>query len=298
MGWEEHDARERALARAHRALIATGDLVPSKLRGPEARLWADCDLASLAENRLSRIVDPRSLEAGVRERLAEAVGQRLPGPGERRSVRCYWIERDGVRVGTFALSRSCLGIFAYAYSVYLLPPYRGGGIMSGTLRSVHGELERRGLGLRIETGWTWRRAVPFYLRTGFWLHLWKQDLEFVRRPNVPPPVIVVDERDARVSVASRDGPVVLARARRTADRLVDHGEAPGLSEDLGHLSWDARTTLSLAIALRGWPLIRSEAHWQTNRFSDAVHPEALAMRIGIWEEEAAARGWRSGTAVS
>lgn len=291
--WEEVDEQERALERGCRRLVAGGTLVRLGRRSDEWRLFSDFDLASFAENRLGEVLDPTSLDSPTRSRWTrDALRHRLPTRKERKDWGCYWIVREGVRVGTFALSRFCLGGSACVSSVYLRPSYRGAGIMTALLDAVRAVLGAQHLGLRLEASWTWQRAVRFYLRCGFWLRSWKHDLDFIRGPDTPAPVVDVGEREASVSVDAGSEILVLARARRDEARLLEHGDAGELPPDLRSLSWNARTTLTLAIALRGWPLIRSDRHWRECRHSDAVQPEALAQRILIWEEYSAAQGWR------
>lgn len=216
----------------------------------------------------------------------------MPRAGQRQSEACYWILRDGCRVGTLAIARFCLGDFVSLHSVYVRPQHRGKGVMADTLHAVRAELEARGLGMRLETSWTWQRAVRFYLRTGFWLRSWKRNLAFVRPPLAPSPVVTVGDDEATVAVNVDGCPAVMARARRDGRGLLEHGGEPELPADLRYLAHDARTTLAIAIALEGWPLIRSKDESERCRTSDLVHPEALATRIQYWEAWAARHGWR------
>lgn len=51
-------------------------------------------------------------------------------------------------------------------------------------------------------------------------------------------------------------------------------------------------TMSVLLALAGWPLVRSEAHWAKRHYSsDMGDPEGLAYKIGIFEEVARDYGW-------
>ena len=52
---------------------------------------------------------------------------------------------------------------------------------------------------------------------------------------------------------------------------------------IGEAYWHATSTLSLALALHGWPLVRSREEWERSYFADAGPPEALAYKITIWE---------------
>jgi GNAT superfamily N-acetyltransferase len=287
---------DSALEAAHAALTSMGVLVPVRLGGFEEERWANCDLASLAGNRLGEEMDPARLDRRTRKRwLATAVEERLCTPSERKSEACYWIVRGGTEVGTLALTRFCLGHFSTAYSVYLRPPWRGRGIMAATLRVVYSQLEARGLGLQLDTPWTWQHAVRFYLRNGFWLSSWKRDLTFVRRPLVPPPILRMTARSASIDLELEGQTITLARAHRDDDKLLEHAVTSDGPEWLDQTLCDAPTTLALCLALHGWPLVRLGLLWRQARYSDCVHPEALAERIVFWEAWTANHGWRIDT---
>lgn len=291
---DDWQARETALGEAHAALVEKGVIVPLELDDRDELRWTDCDLTSFAENRLGEVRDPADLDRQTRELWVPAAldpAEPWAMPRERTSEACYWIERAGQRVGTLAISCFCLGDSVIAHSVYLRPLYRGRGIMEDTISAVCAELEARGLGLRLETSWIWQRAVRFYLRTGFWLRSWKRDLCFTRYPRVPAPLVDVSDTGATVAVVVAGRTTVLARARRDGRSLLYHDEEPDLPDPFREFAYDARTTLALAIALAGWPLIRSEHYWERSRTSDLVHPEALAARIQVWEAWAGRHGW-------
>lgn len=296
--WTDGDTRDRALGAALAALVEKGVVVPLDIGAGDEQDWANCDLGSYAENRLGERRDPHRLDERTRDRwrrTALDAHEPLAGPGERQSEACYWVLSDGCHAGTIAIARFCLGDLVGVYSVYLRPQYRGSGIMAEALRAAYVELEARGLGLRLETNWTWQPAVRFYLKAGFWLRSWKRDLAFVRHPRAPSPVITVASDEATIAAVVDGHSTVVARARRDGDRLLQHGEEPGLADAARRLAHDAQTTLALAIALEGWPLIRSEFDWQQRRYSDLVHPEALADRIQFWEAWADEHAWRVAT---
>jgi hypothetical protein len=277
---------------AQERLIAAGVLSPLELGCADESLWLDCDLASFAENRLGDCRDPWSLDLETRVFWSrKALDQPMCLPSERDWVSSFWVEREGVKVGTLAITKTPLGGMVDIHSVYLRPAYRRIGLMADALRAVRVELEREELGLRIETFWTWQPAVRFYLRIGLWLRLWKRDLSFIWRPRTPSPAIELQNDEASISVDLGQGRVVLARAHRNGHRLTAHDVEPGLPKALEDLSWDARSTLALCIALQGWPLIRAGSDWERARFSDAVQPEALADRIRNWEAWSVKHGW-------
>ncbi|MEX2609068.1 MAG: GNAT family N-acetyltransferase [Gemmatimonadota bacterium] len=259
----------------------------------EERRWMDCNLASYAENRLGQVADPLRLDEQTRTRWTATVLEgRLPRPREHRFISCYWIMRGGEVAGTLALARTCLGPCVNAYSVYVRPSCRGGGIMAATLRTVRQELEAHGIGLAFEVNWTWNAAVRYYLRNGFWLRSWKHALNFVWIPGTPPPRIMVGAREASLAMEQEGGTTVLARARRGGGRLLRFARPAGLLGANQALDLRAPTTLALALALAGWPLVRSRRHAQRWGYCDLVHPEALADRIQAWEAWTAAQGWR------
>lgn len=263
---------ESELKAVHAALIATGVFVPLPRDSEEQHRWMDYDLASFAENHLGEAADPEALDNPTRARwLATALDAPLCTPRQRRAERCYWIMHDRTRAGTLALSRFCLGRFAMAYSVYLRPQHRGQRIMANAIEAVCAHLAAHDLGLRLETPWTWQRAVRFYLRTGFWLCSWKRDLAFVRRPRQPRPVVHVTPRTISVAVEVEGTELELAHAQRDGVGLIDHGASPNVPESLVDLAWDAQTTLALALALHGWPLVRSGDRFEQARYSDLVH---------------------------
>jgi len=80
-------------------------------------------------------------------------------------------------------------------------------------------------------------------------------------------------------------------ARRTGERLKFRA-APKLDFDL----WlPAEMTFSVALALRGFPLITTDEEWAEQLeegFSDGGGPVALAFKIQGWEAWARERGWR------
>jgi hypothetical protein len=65
-----------------------------------------------------------------------------------------------------------------------------------------------------------------------------------------------------------------------------------LSETHPELPHHAATTLALHLAVRGWPLIRSNEHWKRRwHWSDLGMPEGLACKIALFENEAAECGY-------
>jgi len=280
----------------HEDLVQTGAFAVVQLGGAEERSWLDCDLASFAENRLGELLDPRALNEARRADWQARATEERPWSLRARSdyERCYWILEDGKQAGTIALAISSLGSKSLRISsFYVLPPYRGRGVGTRAMGRVEDALRQHDLGLRLETNWCWQRAVRFYLASGMWLYMWKRDLSFCWNPWTPAPQIEVGDDTASLSVPAGQGNVVLARAHRRGDTLNLEAPPRHLSKDnrLGEASWHATSTLSLAIALHGWPLVRSQEAWEKNYYADAGPPESLAYKITIWEAWAQKHGW-------
>lgn len=280
----------------HDDLVRAGVLAPVATDGPEARAWLDCDLASLAENWLGDRRDPRDLDEARRaDWQARALDEHPMSIARRNEYdRCYWLLEDGERVGTLALANSSRGSKRlYLASLYVLPTHRGRGTGRRAMGKVMNTLRRHGLGFRLDTSWCWQRTVRFYLQLGLWVYMWKRDLSFCWDPGTPPPRIDVIEATASLSVTLGGAPIVLARAHRGADTLFLE-ESPRTrprDERLGEAYWHAESTLALALALHGWPLVRSREAWERSYYADAGAPEALAYKLTLWEAWAHKRGW-------
>lgn len=292
--WEEAD---EDLASVRSSLEAEGVVERVTPGTPEERLWLDCDLASLAENRLGDTTDPRALDDARRaDWLARATSER-PWPLDRRGEfeSCYFLREAGERVGTIALSRSTLGSrSARVSSFYVMPTRRSTGVGRRSLDALGRALAAARLGYRLETSWTWPRAVRFYLAFGLWVRMWKHDLQFTWHAKDPRHRIRVDDTEAELA-AVLDGAVIpLVQARRRGDALeLDEPPADTLRDErLGEAAWHAVPTLSVALALRGWPLIRSRAIYDAVSWADGGPPEALARRVEAWEAWDTHRGWR------
>lgn len=280
----------------HEELLRRGVVGPVALDTPDEQRWLDCDLASLAEHRLGATGSPLDLGDALRRdwqsRATLERSMRLEQRG--RHERCFWLLEEGARVGTMALALDTLGgSRVHLASFYVFPSLRGQGVGRRAMARLREACARHDLGLHLDTSWTWQRTVRFYLGAGMWLQMWKRDLVFCWDRRTPEPRIRVGDDEARLSVVHRGAELVLAQARRRGDAL-DLEEPPGARriEGIGSARRDAGSTLALALALEGWPLIRSSEHWEKQAFADAGPPEALAQRIVIWEAWERKNGWR------
>ncbi|MBI4820975.1 MAG: GNAT family N-acetyltransferase [Deltaproteobacteria bacterium] len=280
----------------HAELLASGLLERVSLGGADERLWADCALASMAENRLGDRTDPRSIDEARREqwRLRATDSDQWP-PSERVSIQsCYWLLRGGRRVGTIAIDDSTLGATAlHLGDLYVFPTDRGLGVTRAALGQLRDALGRRGMSLRLHADWTWQRSTRLYVRMGMWLRMWKRGLQFDWRANVPPPIFGIHRAEARLSAIVGGAEVVLQRATRAGDMLELEYQEPsfGPESPLYEASHYSASTLALGLALAGWPLLRS-THSELSRYADAGPPEALARKIVVWEAYDRSLGWR------
>ncbi len=279
------------LEAAHRELVRNGVIEQVTTGGADERMWLDCDLASLAENRIGDKHGPVGL---TQARRAEWQSRVTLERAESLAVRsqweqCYWLLEDGARIGTVGLATELLGgSLVRLSSLYVLPSLRGRGTGERAMRRLRDAFARHGLGIRLDTHWTWQPAVRFYLRLGMWVYMWKRDLVFFWDTRTPDPTLDVGPTGARLSIRTGDDQVLLARAERHEGRLVmdDRGERfAETSRDprLGTGPWHACSTLCLALALHGWPLVRSQQDWDRSYYVDGSSPEALAYKITVWE---------------
>lgn len=254
----------------------------------ETAAWTTCDLAAMVEGCFHRTLDPFQLPESEAlpwlDRLADSYEP--PDPALDRSLLRYlWLLDDGERAGTIALPRSTLGhVELPIWSLYVHPSRRARGIAGGALRAAHDAARGAGLrGIRVDTHWAWQRSVRFYLRQGMWVVGWKRALSFSWIDSLPP-YVLDDEGDRLTLSVLRDGAREpwLTATREGGLAIEEHAEVPVY----------AHATLALALATRGWPLIRSKAHWARRHASaDLGQVEGLAMKIQLFEALARDAGW-------
>jgi GNAT superfamily N-acetyltransferase len=269
---------------AHAALVSEGALEPLSRDPAETRLWLDCELASLVENRFFVPLDPLGLTPATRalwEPRATS-DEPLSSPhGHDWYRRVYWMRDGGERAGTFALATGYMGPrLVTVSSLYTFPSHRRRGVAARALRRAQtAVVAHGGAGLRVPTYWTWQPAVRFYLGLGMWVLHWKDSPVFFWRDGVPPHRIEIGADTARFGV-EEDGRVSpLIAASRAGDRLAwqeaPHPDARG---------YHARQTFAMALATHGFPLIRSADAWEArHRSAEGGEPEGLACRIEAWE---------------
>jgi GNAT superfamily N-acetyltransferase len=299
---EDDDYAERArqgILAAHAALVDEGALEPLSTDDSETRRWLDCELASLVENRFFQNLDPLTLTDSERSRWEPRASsdEPLSSPHGHAYYRIpYWIRHGGERAGTIALSTSYSGVgMVTVSSLYVLPTHRRRGIAATILKKSHdGVRTHGGRCLRVPAYWSWQPAVRFYLGMGLWLVNWKHSLVFAFKDDLPSFRVDADEREARLSLAHGDRFEPVLRAAKDGDRLL-WTELPAYAkwiEERAEIRHRAPGTFALALALRGFPLIRSPERWaERHSWSDGGEPEGLAYKIELFEAWDRKSGW-------
>lgn len=270
----------------HDELVGRAVLRPVDLSSArEERAFLDCDLASLSEHRIGGVLNPLEMTPEQRSVCLARATTEPEMPLETRTVfdRCYWMMSGPEIAGTMALSSSLVGGHQVRMSsLYVLPSHRGRGVAWGALQCLKQALARQRLSLRFETSWAWNKTVRYYMRGGYWVQSWRRGLELFWDAEIPQPSIRVTGETASLSV--RDGPNerVLVTATRRGDSL-ELVEADDIARRPRPADWDPSGTLALVVALHGWPLVRSQQHWEASYWAEGGPPEGLAYRIMIWE---------------
>ena len=281
--------RERLLA----PLVATD--------AAQRALWTACDLASMVEGAFGERIDATALDRSSRASWLARLGGSYGAPDVAREdllgPRFWLLDDAGARAGTVQAPIRLLGSrFLPIYSLYVLPERRGRGIATRFLQRTFELVCAAGLeGIRIGTYWTWQRSLRFYLERRFWVFGWKHDVSFVRDRQLPEWRIHRTDEEVRFAIAGAGGWTDLWRARRRGEGLV-LDETPALAEmreaQRSGVEIHGCATLALALAVEGWPLIRSAQAW-ARRYgsSDVGGPEGLAYKIGVFEAIARESGW-------
>ena len=276
-------------------------LRPLNLESPdERRLWRACELCSFLEYRFPEHPDPRALSDPAIENWARrglTAGEQVEDPIGMTLYRPFWIIADGEPVGTVAAMLQDTGwnrpLLEIA-SLYLFAEQRRrghAGQVMDALEQVVAALDLRGL--RLDTDWLWQPAVRFYLRRRFWVMNWKRGLSLGRYRADPDYRLESHPGQMMLRLADQKGPIITAE--RDGERLRWREDPPAdeSAADDERLRWPLRSTLSLHLAVAGWPLVRGPAEWaDRHRWSDLGMPEGLAYKITLFEAHARRHGFR------
>lgn len=272
-----------------RPLVESGVLAPIADREADAQLWMDCDLCSFVENRRHHRLDPTAVTVDDRAAwLRRALGsdERLWDPRRSQYTAAFWLLDHGVRAGTLALSKAmAFHPFLPVSSLYVFPAHRGTGLAYRALRAADRAVIAAGLsGIRVGTYWTWQAAVRRYLlRYGMWAWMFKRSVEFVWA-DLPAHRIAIDDRTARLAVEHGGRRIELLTAARDGNFLI-WNEAPEMASEAlsSAVQSRARSTLAVALAVHGWPLLRAGEDIHGAAPYDAGGPCVLAYKIGVFE---------------
>lgn len=293
----------------NRAAIIEGELLARELASvvdpgssADTAAWMACDLAAMIEGCFGVVLEPWTLDApeGMRwlDRLSESYEP--PDPAlDRGFLRYLWLLDEGERAGTLALPHSAVGhLDLPLWSLYVHPAHRGRGVAGRALRTVHEAAREVGMrGAVLETHWVWQRSVRFYLAQGMWVVGWKRALAFSWVDELPPYTIEGDDERLTLAVELSGARVPWLEATRRGPLLaIEERLDPAAESALRRGAPYAHATLALALATRGWPLVRSEAHWERRHESaDLGQVEGLAMKIQVFEALARYWGWEVDT---
>lgn len=283
------DDQERRPDAVVEALVSSGALGPVAAGNDEAALWMDCDLCSFVQNRCDVVLTPGTLTDDERARWrtrAMSSDEQLFDPRRHSDYLApFWLLDDGRRVGTVALELSTYRQYVPVHSLFVFPADRARGIAHRALRRIDAASRLGGFdGVVIDTHWTWQANVRRYLRSyRMWARSFKRSLQFVWA-DLPPHRISVGENEASIAI-ERDGEVIpLIMATHLGDQLGWAESTAMVAAVLGTaVAFAARPTLALALALEGWPLIRSAETFASSRGGDIGGPEVLAHKIAVFE---------------
>lgn len=293
---EEADDR---LQPALDALVQDGVVETLATDADETRAWMDCDLASVAENLLGEPVDPCALDPVGRRRLETRIAGGdflLRSPHEEGHRSAFWLLEGGERVGTMALDNRLIGsTLVGVSSLYVLPTRRRSGTASRALASARLAVERAGAsGLRVPTSWTWHATVRFYLARRLWVRNWKHELVFATDRHRLDWTLEIRGDEARFGLVGDRSAEPLLVATRRGTRL-GWRELEGMGAFLAsgtEAAYYAASTFALALAVEGWPLVRSDEQWaERHHHADGGDPEGLAYKIEVFEAIARDRGF-------
>jgi GNAT superfamily N-acetyltransferase len=280
---EQDEAR---VGRICEALSARGVITRVDLESPrDCAAWAACDLANMVEGCFHRQVDPSTID--TRHWLAR-LGKSYSTPrfaDDDWLTRWYWLGTNGGRLGTIALPVSPFGRRRVPlYSLFVVPALRGRSIATDALRALYECAIEEGFnGVQLETHWAWQRSLKFYLDRKMWVINWKHSITLGWDRAWPAWECEGDEREL-VFLVGGDRRLT---ARRNGDRLVlvEHGG------DEGIMAY-ARTTFAVVLAMRGWPMVRSQQQWRDRwQSSDMGEIEGLAAKIQAFERMHELDGW-------
>ncbi|MCC6874601.1 MAG: GNAT family N-acetyltransferase [Sandaracinaceae bacterium] len=252
--------------------------------GERAR-WSEWDLASMVEG----CFDARAAAAD-RDAWLARLGESYGAPrfdDDDWLTRWLWLEDGRAHGGTLALPVSTFGRRRLPlFSLYVEPSRRGRGLATRALEATYRAAVAHGLGgVQLETHWAWKRSLRFYLERRMWVVGWASAIALAW--DVTWPRWELREEPGRLALEAGGRRWIEARAE--GSRLVL--EEPAQTDEFD-LARHAHATMAVVLALRGWPLVRSDSHWEDRfRHLELGAVEGLAERLDRLERSYLERGW-------
>lgn len=270
--------------------------VPVEREREDIERYACWDLATIVSSRCGVHLVPEELEdSQLFTKWAKEATEPEDRPYLRRPFalnrRPFWLMLESERIGItgFAVQPTSLRRPVEISLLYLRPQSRRLGWGSKVLNVLRDTafdvgFERVYLGCE----WTNQPALQFYLSQSMWVQSFKDYFKLFFHKGLPRWSAQIEGTTARFLL---DGKIA-GIAENRGDRLEWQPMEGGPHEDL---SWDLEQTAALQLALLGWPLIRSDKHWQKTidvGVSDCGDFEALAHRIRRFERYYRSKGWQ------
>lgn len=244
--------------------------------------WLAFELASLAEGEFGQVLDPEALTAEQRREWIGRLGEWLLSVAPPRYSTRLWIRENGAILGTLAVNESIGTPWVKLASLYVLVRARGRGIATRVLSlAQEAAILAGGVGIGLETSWVQARPLKLYLKIGFWVRHWKDDINLMRGPVLPE--YSVEFTGDTATFAVRGGPTFVATRRGTELEWTQE-------QTSARYSVDAIATFAMHLAIAGFPLVRSQEAWDhAGMGGDVGGPELLAHKIRHWEAWARSR---------
>lgn len=228
------------------------------------------------------MLDPETLTAEQRQEWIGRLGEWPLSVAPPRYSTRLWILESGAIIGTLAVNESIGTPWVKLASLYVLVRARGRGIAARVLSLAQdAAILARGVGIGLETSWVQARPLKLYLKLGFWVRHWKDDINLMRGPVLPEFSLEFNGDTATFAVLG--GPTLVATRRGTALEWTEGQTSSGYNVD-------AIATFAMHLAIAGFPLVRSQEAWDhAGMGGDVGGPELLAHKIRHWEAWARSR---------
>jgi N-acetylglutamate synthase-like GNAT family acetyltransferase len=253
----------------------------------ELFLWRNMELCIYLDNRIGLNLNPMDISPNAFNEYHKkymTCYELISNPAKYSWFKNYWICKEGSIVGSFAIQKPMGSYWRYIEVVclYLMPDYRKKGIVKVLLDDINAIVQKAGaFGIFLRTEWMMQRNVRYYLSRNMWVVSWKRSLGFAHISKLPKYNVTIKDQEASFFL-DMDGWKEIAHAK------VQNGflelKEPNLPEELSFADIYVISTLSLYLAIHGFPLKRSKKTWKDRySWSDIGMPEGLGYNIENWE---------------